>query len=388
MEQLATAAPAAQIADEATCVACHSAVDGPRCGHCGAASAPGGYRVRRVIAQTPHSRMYLAEDASRRRVAVKELHFALVPGMDQLTAFEREAAVLRGLDHPRIPAFVTSFTEGTGVGTRLYLVQELVEGESLQQRLLRAPLSEEEVWRVAGQVLEVLHHLHSREPRLVHRDVKPANLILRPDGELALVDFGAVRDLRREQTHGSTLVGTFGYMPPEQLGGTVDATSDLYALGATLIHALSGIPPADLVGEGLELRFEDKVQASGELRAFLKRLVAPKRAARFGSAAEALKVVQARSPARARAAPAPRQAGRGVFILAALGAMAVLVGLALSFVVAGRDGPLSPEEPGPHVVQPYEPPPASPAPPPPPPPPPDPGSHRHFRTSSPSQQRR
>src|SRR5688572_9531377 len=119
MERLATVAPAEESAEPA-CVACHSAVDGPRCGHCGAAQTPGGYRVRGVIAQTPHSRMYLAEDASGRRVAVKELHFALVPGMDQLTAFEREAAVLRGLSHPRIPAFITSFTEGSGVGTRLY----------------------------------------------------------------------------------------------------------------------------------------------------------------------------------------------------------------------------------------------------------------------------
>jgi serine/threonine protein kinase len=81
-------------------------------------------------------------------------------------------------------------------------------------------------------------------PPVLHRDLKPANVVLRPDGTLALVDFGSVRTLSTDRTHGSTLVGTFGYMPPEQLGGTVDRTSDLYALGATLLHDLTGRDPA------------------------------------------------------------------------------------------------------------------------------------------------
>lgn len=294
MERVQAASPTSAESG-AACISCHGAVDGPRCSHCGAAQAAGDFRVLRVIAQTAHSRMYLAEDRDGRRVALKELMFALVPGVEQLSAFEREAAVLRALAHSQIPAFVRAFQEGTGVGTRLYLAQEFIEGESLQQRVARQRLTEDEAWGLAEQVLEVLHHLHAREPRLVHRDVKPANLILRERGPLALVDFGAVRDLARELTHGSTLVGTFGYMPPEQLGGTVDATSDLYALGATLLHGLTGVPPSELLVDGMELRFEHKLQGvSGELRAFLGRLVARRRTDRFPSAAAALEVIRAR----------------------------------------------------------------------------------------------
>jgi serine/threonine protein kinase len=293
--QAVAASPAAEESG-AACVSCHSAVDGTRCSHCGAAQTAGGYRAIRVIAQTPHSRMYLAEDESGRRVALKELMFALVPGVEQIAAFEREAAVLRDLHHSQIPAFVRAFTEGSGVGTRLYLAQEFIQGESLQERVARQPLTEDEAWTLAEQALEVLHHLHTRDPRLIHRDVKPANLILRERGPMALVDFGAVRDLARELTHGSTLVGTFGYMPPEQLGGTVDATSDLYALGATLLHGISGIPPSELLVDGMELKFEHKLIGffSGELRAFLKRLSAPRRADRFPSAEAALEALRAR----------------------------------------------------------------------------------------------
>ena len=281
--------------DEAAtaCVVCEAALEGSRCGHCGAAVAAGGYRVLRLISQSPHGRVYLAVDGQGTRVALKELLFALVPGVEQLDAFEREAAVLRSLEHPDIPRFVASFKEGSGVGTRLYLAQELLEGETLLERITRSRLDEAEAWTLAEQVLQTLSALHRRTPALVHRDVKPANLILRPDGRTALVDFGAARHLARDVTHGSTLVGTFGYMPPEQLGGTVEPSSDLYALGATLVHALSGREPADLVDEGLVLSFEQHLQVSEPLRVFLGRLLAPKRSARFASAMEALSALRA-----------------------------------------------------------------------------------------------
>ena len=112
----------------------------------------------------------------------------------------------------------------------------------------------------------------------MHRDVKPANVLRRPDGTLALVDFGAARAVEGV-THGATLVGTFGYMPPEQLGGTVDATADLYALGATLVHLVGRKAPEDILGPDLELRL-DHLNVSPGFRAFLSRLTARKRTSR------------------------------------------------------------------------------------------------------------
>jgi serine/threonine-protein kinase len=388
-------------------VVCEAALDASRCGHCGAAVAPGGYRVRELLSQSVHGRVYLAEDSEGRRVALKELLFALVPGTEQLEAFEREAAVLRSLSHPDIPRFLASFKEGSGVGTRLYLAQEFLEGESLQQRIERQRLDEDEAWTLAGQVLQTLQALHQRTPALIHRDVKPANLILRPDGRAALVDFGAARHLARDVTHGSTLVGTFGYMPPEQLGGTVEPSSDLYALGATLVHALSGRAPADLLDEGLALSFEKHVQASDGLRAFLRRLLAPRRSERFGSADEALRALHAArrvapapvvAPEAARTSllaeqgpsvatalagsPVSMRSKRRVLLWALAGVGGLLAGALLASELSASRAAAVVNDP-PHWGAPIPVPP--PTPPPPPAPPSGDGAHRHFRTPWPGQ---
>jgi serine/threonine-protein kinase len=157
--------------------------------------------------------MYLAEDEAGRRVALKELIFSLVPSIEALAAFEREASFLRRLNYPAIPHFVDSFQIGEGVHTRLYLAQEYIEGESLAGAIERGSLNESRVVDIARQVLRILVYIHGQVPKAIHRDIKPQNLILQPNGHVALVDFGAARDLSTTQTHGSTLVGTFGYMP-------------------------------------------------------------------------------------------------------------------------------------------------------------------------------
>src|SRR6185503_314055 len=96
------------------------------------------------------------------------------------------------------------------------------------------------------ELLGVLDYLHSRVPPVLHRDIKPANLIVRPDGSIARVDFGAVRNVfRSPDEDGSTVVGTHGYMPYEQYMGQASPASDLYALGATLLHLITGRGPSE-----------------------------------------------------------------------------------------------------------------------------------------------
>jgi serine/threonine-protein kinase len=232
--------------------------------------------------------MYVAVGPEGRKVALKELVFATVPSVQQIDAFEREAAVLRQLDHADIPRFVASFQVGQGVHARLYLAQEYVEGRTLADALGEHRFSEYEADSLARRVLAILRYLHGLSPRLLHRDIKPSNIIARPDGSIALVDFGAARDLAADQTHRATLVGTFGYMPPEQLGGTVSPSSDLYALGATLVHLLSRKPPSELLNAQMELEFSRAVRVSPRFREFLRRLVARDPAERFRSAQDAL----------------------------------------------------------------------------------------------------
>ncbi len=307
-----------------TCVGCNEVHESDRCPNCGVPSAPGGYRVERVLAQTAHSRMFVATGPDGTRVAVKELVFALVPGVEQLEAFDREVEVLESLEVAGVPRILASFTEGRGPGTRLYLVQEYVEGTSLADRLREGPMSEEETASIARRVLEILQRLHSRRPPVVHRDVKPANLIERSDGEIVLVDFGSARLLPNEVTYRSTLVGTYGYMPPEQLAGSVDPTADLYSLGATLAHLLSGRAPAELLRDGLVLEVDGRIPASPRFRRWLSRLLAGTRTKRFRSAAEALRALDAlRAPDPAASALSNR------LVLAVTGALVVLGVIAL-----------------------------------------------------------
>jgi len=261
------------------CPACEQLVREQRCDHCGAAVRPGGYTVERVLVSNAHGRMYVARDADGKRVALKELAFVHAPSTATVAAFEREAKFLRALEHPAIPRFCASFEEGQGVHTRYYLAQELVEGTPLD-RLDDHWYSEAEIIEVAKQVLAILIYLQSLSPMVIHRDIKPANLVKRGDGSIALVDFGAAHV--HGTTAGSTTIGTFGYMPIEQLAGIVDGTTDCFALGATLLNLLTRQEPWRLA------QTKTTVNVSAPLRAYLDKLTANDPRDRFASAKEAL----------------------------------------------------------------------------------------------------
>lgn len=278
-----------------TCVACNTPRTDDRCGHCGVAARAGPYRVLEVISRSQHGAMYLAEDDAGAKVALKELVFSLVPTTQELDAFTREAELLEAIDHPRIPKFLKSFTVGHGVSTRMYLAQQYLTGQSLAQSLADQHYDEDSVLVLARQALQVLAYLHGRSPVVVHRDVKPDNFIIGADGTLSLVDFGAARSVKAQGTHGATLVGTFGYMAPEQLGGTVDARSDLYGLGATLVHLLTRQPPERMLSPGMSLDFQKHVNVSVKTERFLSRLVATRPNQRFVSAEDALAYLEGRS---------------------------------------------------------------------------------------------
>ena len=265
-----------------------------RCDACGAAVRPGGYVVERVLVKSGHGRMYVARDADGKQVALKELAFLHAPSAAALAAFEREAKFLRALEHPAIPRFCAAFEEGSGVHTRYYLAQELVAGRALDH-IDDHWYSEAEIVDIARQVLGVLVYLQSLSPMVIHRDIKPANLIKRGDGSIAVVDFGAAHV--HGTTAGSTTIGTFGYMPTEQLAGIVDATTDLFALGASLLYLLTRQEPWRLA------QTKTSANVSAPLRAFLDKLTATDPRARFQSAAEALRALDHRdalAPAKKR----------------------------------------------------------------------------------------
>jgi len=185
-------------------------------------------------------------------VAIKCFRVGSAKSWKDVELAEREARTLASLHHPKLPRYFEHFEEDGA----LYLVMEKIEGESLAAiRKNKRAMSAAEVRRMLEDISEALRYLHARAPVVVHRDIKPGNVIRRPDGSFALVDFGAVRD-RLKPTGGSTVVGTFGYMAPEQFQGRAAPASDLYGLGATAITMLTGIDPEELPHEGLGIDVE------------------------------------------------------------------------------------------------------------------------------------
>ena len=203
-------------------------------------------------------------------------------GWKAFDLFERECRVLRALDHPAIPRYLDTFAiEEKG---RYFLVMELVEGTPLRELVMRGELrSEPQLWNLLHQALTVLEYLHGLHPPVIHRDIKPANLIRRADGRLALVDFGGVRTALRPDG-GSTVIGTFGYMAPEQLHGEATPATDLYGLGATLAALASGMEADKIPRRGLRVDLA-AVMPSSPLRDLLTRLLEPDPTHRPGSVA-------------------------------------------------------------------------------------------------------
>ena len=180
-------------------------------------------------------------------LAMKEMSDAAITDPQEkaqaIAAFRREAQLLARLNHPNIPKVTDFFTENR----KHYIVMEFVPGETLEDRMARqrVPCSEQEVRQWALQLCEVLSYLHSQSPPIIFRDLKPGNIMLTPQGQLKLIDFGIARFFKPGKTGDTQVIGTPGYSPPEQYGrGQTDARSDIYSLGVVLHHLLTLHDPA------------------------------------------------------------------------------------------------------------------------------------------------
>jgi serine/threonine protein kinase len=235
------------------------------------------YEVVSVIGQGSAARTLLCSDLrTDRRVVVKELHFAHLSDWKYLELFEREAKMLGRLEHPSIPR-VFDYFQGEGGSASFYIVQEYIEAPSLLQRMESGPmLGQEEIHEIAVGLLDVLAYLHGRAPPVIHRDIKPSNVLLRANGTPALIDFGGVRAAWQPRgAEGATVVGTFGYMAPEQFAGQAGPTSDLYALGATLLHLVTGHPPSDFPFDAGRIEIPDDLPTDRPLADLIEALLRP-----------------------------------------------------------------------------------------------------------------
>ncbi len=209
----------------------------------------GRYLVQRKLGQGGMGAVYLVQDQrlGGKPYALKEMseQGIIDPTERQaaLVAFGQEAQMLAALDHANLPK-VTDFFEENG---NQYLVMEFVQGETLETRLERTtgPLPEALVRKYAEQLCDVLDYLHRRQPPIIFRDLKPANIMLLPDDKLKLIDFGIARHFKPGKSKDTQAMGTPGYAAPEQYGkGQSDQRTDIYALGALMHHMLTARDPS------------------------------------------------------------------------------------------------------------------------------------------------
>jgi serine/threonine protein kinase len=248
----------------------------------------GRWRLGPRLGAGGQGRTYLARDegGGGRTVVVKQLRLGGDGGWKKFDLFEREVRVLSTLRHPAIPQLLSHF-EDEPPGT-FYVVMERAPGATLRAIATRARFRERDLRDVLVRVLEILGYLHGRTPPVIHRDIKPANLLREVGGRITLVDFGGVRDALRPDG-GSTVIGTFGYMAPEQLHGEASPATDLYGLGATLVALAGGVEPERVPRRGLRMDLRAHLpDLSPALRALLERMTAPDPAERPQSAAETI----------------------------------------------------------------------------------------------------
>ena len=223
-------------------------------------------------------------------IAIKVISLKQLDNWKQIELFQREAEVLKKLEHSAIPSYIDYFDIETDSNLGFYLVQQLAPGKSLFQLVESGwRVGEKEVKDIAQQVLEILSYLHSLDPPVIHRDIKPNNLIRSDDGKIYLVDFGAVQNTYYNTLmQGSTVVGTYGYMSPEQFRGQALPATDLYSLGATLLYLLTHRSPAELPQDTLKLNFRSVVNISESFADWLDKILEPDIEDRFNSADVAL----------------------------------------------------------------------------------------------------
>lgn len=241
------------------------------------------YRLRQCLKRNGGVSTWLGANSDGEQVIVKVLALSELGSIKQLELFEREIEALQGLKHERIPRLLDRIK----TTTEQALVLEYLPGETLQQLLNRGwRLQEAEVWELAHELLEILQALHGHG--LIHRDLKPSNLLRHSNQSLYLLDFGAVQELfRLSGSGGSTVVGSFGYMAPEQFLGRACPQSDLYALGMCLLQLLTGRHPAELAWDGARVQLTG-LAISPQLARWLGGLVETDLARRIPSAAQAL----------------------------------------------------------------------------------------------------
>lgn len=238
----------------------------------------GKYKILNEIGRGGMSVVYLAMDERlNKQWAIKEIRKKGNGKNDEIVvnSLLAEAHLMKRLDHPALPRIVDIIDNGITI----YVVMDYVEGQSLDKVLNEYGAQPEELvvgW--AKQLCDALSYLHSQKPSIIYRDMKPANVMLKPEGNIKIIDFGIAREYKEQKLSDTTVLGTKGYAPPEQYSGQTDPRSDIFALGMTMHHLLTGVDPRNgepyapvrqwnpELSEGIEIIIDRCVEPAAENR--------------------------------------------------------------------------------------------------------------------------
>ena len=231
----------------------------------------GKYKILNKVGQGGMSVVYLAmNEKANKQWAVKEVR------KDGIKDFEivkqglvAETDILKKLNHPHLPSII----DVIDTDDSFIIIMDYIQGNSLNKALDEYGAQPQEyVIDWAKQLCDVLGYLHSRTPAIIYRDMKPANVMLKPDGNVTLIDFGTAREFKEKNLADTTCLGTVGYAAPEQFGGMgqTDARTDIYCLGATLYHLVTGMNPCEPPYEIKPIREINPALSSGLERILLK----------------------------------------------------------------------------------------------------------------------
>ena len=238
----------------------------------------GKYEILKMIGKGGMSKVYLAMDQNlNKQWAVKEIEKRARDKNNEVViqSAMAEANMMKKLDHPSLPRIVDIIDNGITI----YVVMDYIEGESLDKILNEYGAQPDDLvvgW--AKQLCDALSYLHTQKPPIIYRDMKPANVMLKPEGNIKIIDFGIAREYKEQNLADTTVLGTKGYAPPEQYSGQTDQRSDIFALGMTMHHLLTGVDPRNgeayapvrqwnpEISEGLESIVDKCVQPAAENR--------------------------------------------------------------------------------------------------------------------------
>ena len=246
------------------------------------------YEILKLIGQGGMSRVYLAMDKRlNKQWAIKEIEKRAKDKNNEIVIQSAiaEANLIKQLDHPAIVRIVDIIDNGDVI----YIIEDYIEGQTFSSVLeTQGAQPQELVIEWAMQICEALEYLHTRKPPIIYRDMKPANVMIKPDGNIKVIDFGIAREYKDQSLADTVSLGTKGYAAPEQFGGKgqTDARTDVYCLGVTLYHLLTGQNPCEppyeiypirhwnpqlsagleaIIQKGTQLNPDDRYQSCAEL---------------------------------------------------------------------------------------------------------------------------